>query len=159
MALWYRSVGHGANLLLNVPPDRRGLVAESDVTRLREWAEHREQLFGRPAEATVVPGADGVLRLEVPAGTRLDHVELREDLTSGQRVTGWSVVADGRVVAQGPTIGAQRLVVLDPVAPHRLEVALTGEGAALAGATTWDTGGARVPDLPEGYLAPTTPPE
>src|SRR6185295_6734180 len=31
-----QSVGRGANLLLNVPPDRRGLIPDVDAARLRE---------------------------------------------------------------------------------------------------------------------------
>ena len=42
--IYEQSVGRGANLLLNVPPDRRGLVAAADAERLRQ--------FGRRIEAT-----------------------------------------------------------------------------------------------------------
>jgi alpha-L-fucosidase len=42
--IYEQSVGRGANLLLNVPPDRRGLVPEVDAARLRE--------FGRRIAAT-----------------------------------------------------------------------------------------------------------
>ncbi|HYW42604.1 MAG TPA: alpha-L-fucosidase [Bryobacteraceae bacterium] len=35
--LYYRSVGRGGSLLLNVPPDRRGLLHENDVKALREF--------------------------------------------------------------------------------------------------------------------------
>ena len=35
--IYEQSVGRGANLLLNVPPDRRGLIADADATRLREF--------------------------------------------------------------------------------------------------------------------------
>jgi alpha-L-fucosidase len=33
-----QSIGRGANLLLNIPPDRRGLIPEIDAARLREFA-------------------------------------------------------------------------------------------------------------------------
>jgi alpha-L-fucosidase len=36
LEIYYRSVGRGANLLLNVAPDRRGRLPEVDVARLRE---------------------------------------------------------------------------------------------------------------------------
>ncbi len=36
LEIWYGSVGRGANLLLNLPVDRRGLVHENDVARLME---------------------------------------------------------------------------------------------------------------------------
>jgi alpha-L-fucosidase len=35
--IYLQSVGRGANLLLNMPPDRRGLIHENDVRSLREW--------------------------------------------------------------------------------------------------------------------------
>jgi alpha-L-fucosidase len=37
--LYYQSVGRGASLLLNVPPDRRGRVHESDEASLRGFGE------------------------------------------------------------------------------------------------------------------------
>ncbi|HLO39714.1 MAG TPA: alpha-L-fucosidase [Phycisphaerales bacterium] len=33
--IYYQSVGRGANLLLNVPPDRRGLIHENDIASLQ----------------------------------------------------------------------------------------------------------------------------
>lgn len=33
--IYYQSVGRGANLLLNLPPDRRGLIPDTDAARLR----------------------------------------------------------------------------------------------------------------------------
>src|SRR5208282_2530358 len=36
MDLYYRSAGRGGSLLLNVPPDRRGLLHENDVACLRD---------------------------------------------------------------------------------------------------------------------------
>ena len=43
--IWYGSVGRGANLLLNLPVDRRGLVHESDALRLRELRAELERIF------------------------------------------------------------------------------------------------------------------
>jgi alpha-L-fucosidase len=38
--LWFQSVGRGANLLLNVPPDRRGRVHERDAAALAQFGDH-----------------------------------------------------------------------------------------------------------------------
>jgi alpha-L-fucosidase len=35
--IFYDSVGRGANLLLNIPPDRRGQIPAEDASVLREW--------------------------------------------------------------------------------------------------------------------------
>jgi alpha-L-fucosidase len=43
--IYYSSVGMGGNLLLNVPPDRRGLINENDVRRLTELKKTLEATF------------------------------------------------------------------------------------------------------------------
>lgn len=43
--LYYKSVGRGANLLLNLPPDRRGLIHEKDAESLLRFREILDQTF------------------------------------------------------------------------------------------------------------------
>jgi alpha-L-fucosidase len=43
--IYYRSVGRGACLNLNVPPDRRGRIHENDVASLREFRRHLDATF------------------------------------------------------------------------------------------------------------------
>jgi alpha-L-fucosidase len=43
--LYLKSVGRGANLLLNVPPDRRGLINEKDSTALMGFKKLRDENF------------------------------------------------------------------------------------------------------------------
>lgn len=43
--IFYRSIGHGATLLLNVSPDRRGQLPEADVARLKEFSEVISETF------------------------------------------------------------------------------------------------------------------
>ena len=47
MELYYSSVGRNSNLLLNVPPDRRGLLGENDVKSLLAFRELREKEFAK----------------------------------------------------------------------------------------------------------------
>jgi alpha-L-fucosidase len=62
--IYYRSVGQGANLLLNVAPDRRGLLPRSDVVGLRELWDILSDTFrtnlalGKTVEASNVRGND-----------------------------------------------------------------------------------------------------
>ncbi|MDR1584073.1 MAG: alpha-L-fucosidase, partial [Prevotellaceae bacterium] len=37
--IYMESVGRGANLLLNIPPDQRGLLHENDIRSLKEWKQ------------------------------------------------------------------------------------------------------------------------
>ncbi|HMH31967.1 MAG TPA: alpha-L-fucosidase [Puia sp.] len=45
--LWLKSVGRGANLILNVPPDRRGLINEHDSASLVGFRKLRDESFGK----------------------------------------------------------------------------------------------------------------
>ena len=56
MQLYFESVGRGTNLLLNVPPNRLGVIDAADIKALREWTALREATFAtdlaRGARAT-----------------------------------------------------------------------------------------------------------
>lgn len=62
LEIWHASVGRGANLLLNLPVDRRGLVHENDAARLLEWRAALEAIYahdlarGAAGRATNVRG-------------------------------------------------------------------------------------------------------
>lgn len=43
--IYLESVGRGSTLLLNIPPDQRGLFHENDVTALREWRKMIDAAF------------------------------------------------------------------------------------------------------------------
>ena len=62
LKIYYASIGHGTVLLLNVPPDRRGLFADPDVARLAEFGQAIRTIFshdlaaGKSVTATNVRG-------------------------------------------------------------------------------------------------------
>jgi alpha-L-fucosidase len=53
--IYYKSVGRGACLNLNLPPDRRGLIHENDVRSLREFRSILDQTFEKnlASDATI----------------------------------------------------------------------------------------------------------
>jgi len=62
--LYYKSAGRSANLLLNVPPNREGLLQREDVASLKAFGEYRRATFaknllaGAKAAASQVRGRD-----------------------------------------------------------------------------------------------------
>jgi alpha-L-fucosidase len=56
LKIYYESVGRGCNLILNIPPDRRGQIHENDVRALSEWRRVLDSTFAvdlaRGAKAT-----------------------------------------------------------------------------------------------------------
>jgi alpha-L-fucosidase len=147
LAIWYRSVGLGAGLLLGVPPDRRGLVDEDDRARLLEVTDELARRFDAPLPATLEPVSPGVVRASWPHPVRFDHLELREDLRDGQRVARHEVVADGSVVAAGLTVGVRRVHAFPVVTTHEVVVRLT-DGARLESVAGHLTGCEAVPAPP-----------
>ena len=102
LAIYYRSVGLGANLLLNVPPDRAGRIDPADAAVVREFGAEVDRRFGAPVPARLDHEAAGPVIADLPADTSFDHLWLEEDLTSGQRIRQHRVLLDGAVIAEAP---------------------------------------------------------
>ncbi|WP_245708891.1 alpha-L-fucosidase [Ruania alba] len=162
LAIYYRSVGMGANLLLNVPPDTRGLIDAADVARLRQWRAELDRRFGSPVPGELAQISDGVWEVVFEAPITFDHLDLAEHLTGGQRIETHRVIAvggetEGTLLAEGQTIGHRRIHAHPEVTADRLRVELTGDGARLAGACVHQAGTHEVPEV--AYLASTEEPE
>ncbi|MBE6724446.1 MAG: alpha-fucosidase [Ruminococcaceae bacterium] len=65
--LWFRSVGGNSTLLLNIPPDRRGLFHENDVAALEAMGRTLRELFAvnLAADASIEAPDDGYHTAEV----------------------------------------------------------------------------------------------
>lgn len=115
---WFTAVGGNAVLLLNVPADRRGRIAEPDARVLEDVGRYLDATFAADvaAGAKVERGEDGgELRFEQPV--TFDLIDLREDVAgNGQRVEEFEIDAlDGgvwRALARGTTIGYRRMIRL-----------------------------------------------
>jgi alpha-L-fucosidase len=56
--IYLESVGRGANLLLNIPPDQRGLLHENDIQSLKEWKKLLDKTFAVNLAAKAKTTAD-----------------------------------------------------------------------------------------------------
>ena len=45
--IYLQTVGRNSNLLVNVPPNKDGLISDIDVARLRAWRQHLDQIFAQ----------------------------------------------------------------------------------------------------------------
>jgi alpha-L-fucosidase len=50
--IYHKTVGRGAQLVLGLAPDSRGLLPEVDAARLREFGEAIRRIYGRPLHGT-----------------------------------------------------------------------------------------------------------
>jgi alpha-L-fucosidase len=119
MELYYKSVGRGGSMLLNVPPDRRGLLGDADLKSLREFGA---MVTGTFAE-NLAAGAKMNSAFEYSLGREIsfDVVRLRENISLGQRVYAFEVECKRGgawvSVAKATSIGACRLLRL----PERVQ--------------------------------------
>jgi len=112
--LYFQSVGRGANLLLNVPPNRDGLLSTWDTTPLEAFGRWRRATF-EVNHAAGVPlkrqGDDFTLDLKRPAAFNV--IRVREDIRQGQRIDAFTIYAevDGNweTIAEATSIGPRRL--------------------------------------------------
>lgn len=114
--IYYRSVGHGTNLLLNVAPDDRGLIPETDVARVLELGGWIRDTFS--AAVARASGEGSLLELSLAAPRRVDHIVLMEEIAQGERVKEYivEVLAGGEWVeaARGSAIGHKKIDRVEP---------------------------------------------
>jgi alpha-L-fucosidase len=112
LEIYYRSVGRGAQLLLNVTPDPTGRIPHADRQRLEELGRELRRRFGTSVAET--SGAGETLTLELPHRGWVDHLVLMEDLAGGERVRRFVVEAragGGFIpIGGGTAIGHERIL-------------------------------------------------
>ena len=121
MDIYFKSVGRGTPLLLNIPPNKEGKFADADVARLKEFRATLDQMyatdFAKGATVTasstrknhlyqashLTDGKDdtswalandaktGEFTVDLGQKRRFDVIELKEDIAKGQRISGFKV--------------------------------------------------------------------
>ena len=136
LGLYEHSVGRGANFLLNIGPDRRGLLPDVDVERLRAFGEARKRRYkdarvpGLRQEVSRDERGRMLLRLEWDAPRLVSRAILREDLTQGERVRAFSLRAWPEdkcppvEVYIGRGIGHKHIASFPPIRTRRMEVVI-----------------------------------
>ena len=131
--IYYRSVGSNSVLLLNIPPDQRGLIHEVDAERIKEFGAYIRTTFkknyiakgGKLWHATTGESKE----YEVEKGALVNTLLLQEDIAKGQRVESFTVEGfengEWRKLCSGTTIGYKRLLRFDECHPERLRITIT----------------------------------
>lgn len=149
MDIWYGSIGQNAALLLNVPPDRRGLIHEIDAARLLEFRKERDRHFGNDLMRhsfgvnELTDGKTETFKIGDSVTVKFDNevtfnrIQLREAIPFGQRVKRfevWAVVGGSMLkIGEGTTIGYSRILKLPRSSTSVVEVKIldTIHGTAL----------------------------
>ena len=132
MDIYCQSVGYNSVLLLNIPPDRRGLIHENDVQRLKEFADYRNRAFAdnlvTDGQVLWTAGAGESHEYTLKEGSTVNLIVLQEDLSKGQRVEEFEVegLVDGQwqSLGKGTTVGYKRILRIPDAKATQLRVKL-----------------------------------
>lgn len=130
--IYFRSVGYNSVLLLNVPPDRRGLLSESDVVRLKEFGDYISGTFAdnklekSPEEKTLQEGESVIY--PVKDGQTVNVFLVGEEIRKGQRVEEFTVEGmfngEWKELGKGTTVGYKRLLRFDECQPEKIRLTI-----------------------------------
>ena len=133
MGLYEYSVGRGANMLINIGPDRRGLLPDKDAARLLEFGAEIRRRYGEPLLTVKSPKRVGNrFTVDLEEYALVDRVVLKEDLTRGEKITGvcvsvtpaiaWSPVP----VSFNPSVGHKLIATFPPVRTRHIYIDIEG---------------------------------
>jgi len=136
---YHKTVGRGAQLMLGLAPDKRGLLPESDVARLKEFGAEIRRIYGADGGAD----SDGQEEswsssapLEIAAAEPMtfDRAVAMERLSGGQRVLRYAIEAwDGarwRPLGTGSTIGHKKIDIFPRTTARRVRLRIVDASAA-----------------------------
>jgi alpha-L-fucosidase len=155
ISIYEQSVGRGGQLMLGIAPDRRGLLPEADVQRLREFGAAVRQRYGNnlamkhtastpEAELALDGNPDtfwsaptgshhAVLEVSFDRPTTFDHTLIMEWLNAGQHVQKYAVeiLQGGKwiAVAEGHAIGHKRMDSFAQVTASRVRLNILSSSA------------------------------
>lgn len=132
--IYFRSVGCNSVLLLNIPPDERGLINEHDVKRIKELAGYVKTTFAEnqmEKDATVWAAKAGDTKeYRMKKNALVNTFLIQEDITKGQRVEGFMVEVFNNGawhhVGEGTTVGYKRLLRFSDSHAEKVRVTITG---------------------------------
>jgi alpha-L-fucosidase len=149
--IYLKSVGRGANLILNVPPDPRGLISPYDSAALMGFVKLRQESFQRSVlenkhsiliwEGTMEPYSpspngsvfnpfhnfkNGILEIKFDDQQTVNCILLKEKIQEGQRIKSFSIeLYDGdhlKLRSIYTTIGHQRILSFPSQKINRIQI-------------------------------------
>ena len=128
--MYHKSVGCNGKLEIDFAISPTGQLAPNHVSAYAAFGAWQRACYGTPLNSTA-PGTSLTAILTLPPSSpAVDRVMLREDLTLGQNVNGWTVEADlgngtWTPFLSGSTVGNKRIAVAaTPVLATRLRLTL-----------------------------------
>ncbi len=130
-ALYLNSVGHGTNMLINIGPDRHGLIMKEDAERLLELGNKIKQEFSKGfADINDFKKDGDSFVCEFGMDREINYVVIEEDISNGTAVEDFSVgvlpteYGREKLVFRGFNIGHKAICPLNHLGARGLVVTI-----------------------------------
>lgn len=149
--IYFSSVGYNSVLLLNIPPDKRGLLADSDIKSLKGFRLLLDQTFKiNLAKGATIKSPNGIntkalldgkyetwftigtkdttttIELTLPVARTINVLSLQENIIIGQRIEKFVLEYkegdEWEKLAEGTTVGYKRLIRFKKVTTDKLRL-------------------------------------
>lgn len=149
--IYFNSVGRNGVLLLNVPPDKRGLINESDVKSLKAWKQAIDRTFSANlAKGAIIKSGNGInakamldanygtywttrnkdttatIEFDLKGTKTFDVLLLQENISVGQRIEKFVFeyrdAGSWKAITEGTTVGYKRLLRFNPVKAKKVRL-------------------------------------
>ncbi|WP_168120374.1 alpha-L-fucosidase [Paenibacillus sp. HB172176] len=126
--IYYSSVGHGCNLLMNLAPDNRGLIPDADADAAIGFLDEVRRRFAKPL--ATVSGEGQLHEIQFAKETAVDHIVLMERIEHGELVRSYTleaVLEDGSLsmLVEGSAIGHKKIDRFPAVKAAALRLRIT----------------------------------
>lgn len=133
LGMYYHSVGKGANLLINIGPDRRGLLPESNVALIKHMtAEMNRRLTQCRIPSSGVLSDEEKFFIRFDKYSLFDHVIIEEDISDGGHIKAFEIcvseTTNDRVnvpIYRGFTVGHKMICTFPPIRGKNVVVRIT----------------------------------
>ena len=149
--IYFNSVGRNGVLLMNLPPDKEGLINNADIKALKGWTALRESIFNNnlAKDAKIIStngknlktildnkyesywttkGNDttAVIELKLKKKSTFNVLMLQENISIGQRIENFDLEYwngnEWKIAAKGTTVGYKRLLQFREITTDRIRI-------------------------------------
>ncbi|MEQ8208308.1 MAG: alpha-L-fucosidase [Lacipirellulaceae bacterium] len=91
--LYYRTVGLGANTIINLPPDTRGLIPNDIEAAAKALGDEIRNRFSSPIAELEAPPQSEIVELRWEKPTKINTIVTMENIANGQKIVKYSLEA------------------------------------------------------------------
>ena len=125
MTIYYNSVGSNCLLILNIPPNKKGLFCPSDVRRLKQMGQWLKKEDDCVIDSTYSV-SDDKKEINIHFDKQsVDRIRFSEDTTKSQRIEKFKIYAQDICVYDGTVVGFSKIAIFKkPVITNNLKIVI-----------------------------------